>query len=189
MEIPFDLLGGVHSLVGLLTETTRYAADHGGNAFVIPIRLPLYDGSIADDATTVICVRSEAAHKACLDDYASYEAAERGAAKFLRDSVEEVWYNDLKNSDTFYTKVSALDIIAFLDANSGGLHAVRRHALPSNEHAHLLCASRWHPPVHQHAGGCAEEGEASGHAHRRRRTRHDGLGRGARGSTLPSRGG
>jgi hypothetical protein len=41
MEIPFDLLGGVHSLVGLLTETTRYAADHGGNAFVIPIRLPL----------------------------------------------------------------------------------------------------------------------------------------------------
>jgi hypothetical protein len=71
MEIPFDLLGGVHSLIGLLTETTRYAADHGGNAFVIPIRLPLYDGSIADDATTVIRVRSEAAHKARLDDYAS----------------------------------------------------------------------------------------------------------------------
>jgi hypothetical protein len=140
MEIPFDLLGGVHSLVGLLTETTRYAADHGGNAFVIPIRLPLYDGSIADDATTVIRIRSEAAHKARLDDYASYEAAERGAAKFLRDSVEEVWYNDLKNSDTFYTKVSALDIIAFLDANSGGLHAVDMLSLRTNMHTYYVQA-------------------------------------------------
>ncbi len=56
MEIPFDLLGGVHSLVGLLMETTRYAADHGGNAFAIPTRLPLYDGSITDNATTVVRV-------------------------------------------------------------------------------------------------------------------------------------
>ena len=36
MEIPFDLLRGVHSHVGLLTECARYAADHGGNAFAIP---------------------------------------------------------------------------------------------------------------------------------------------------------
>ncbi len=72
MEISFDLLGGVHSLVGLPTETMRYAADHGGNAFVIPTRLPLYNGSIADNATTVVRVRAEVAHKARLDDFASY---------------------------------------------------------------------------------------------------------------------
>ena len=102
----------------------RYAADHGGNAFQCPARLPLYDNNIADDATTVIRVRAEAAHKARLDDYASYEAAERGVAKFLRDVVDEIWYNDLKDADTFYTKVTAIDIMALLDANSGGLHAV-----------------------------------------------------------------
>ena len=103
MEIPFDLLGGVHFLVGILTDLTRYSDDHGGVPFVIPTCLPLYDSSIADDATMVIRIRSEAAHKARLDDYASYKAAERGTAKFLRESVEEVWYNDLKDADTFYT--------------------------------------------------------------------------------------
>jgi hypothetical protein len=134
MEIPYDQLGGVHSLTAIITDGVRYAADHGGNAFKRPVRLPLYDGGIKDDATTVVRVRAEAAHKARLDDYASFEAAERGAAKFLREIVDEVWYNDLKDADTFYTKVTALEIIAFLDANSGGLHAVDMIALRTQMH-------------------------------------------------------
>ena len=134
MEIPYDQLGGVHSLTAIITDGVRYAADHGGNAFKRPVRLPLYDGGIKDDATTVVRVRAEAAHKARLDDYASFEAAERGAAKFLREIVDEVWYNDLKDADTFYTKVTALEIIAFLDANSGGLHAVDMIALRTHMH-------------------------------------------------------
>ncbi len=64
--------------------------------------------------------KDKTAHKARLDDYASYKAAERGAAKFLRKTVNEVWYNDLKDAYTFYTKVSALEIMTFLDANSRG---------------------------------------------------------------------
>ena len=76
MEVPYDQLGGVHSLTSLITDDVRYAAEHGGNAFKRPIRLPLYDTSIKDDATTVVCVRAEAAHKARLDNYASFEAAE-----------------------------------------------------------------------------------------------------------------
>ena len=140
MEIPYDQLGGVHSLTAIITDGMRYAADHGGNAFKRPVRLPLYDGSIADDATTVVRVRAEAAHKARLDDYASYEAAERGAAKFLREIVDEVWYNDLKDADTFYTKVTALEIISFLDANSGGLHAIDMISLRTNMHQYYVQA-------------------------------------------------
>ena len=34
MEIPYDQLGGVHSLMAILTEPGRYATDHGGKAFV-----------------------------------------------------------------------------------------------------------------------------------------------------------
>jgi len=109
MVIPYDQLNGVHLS-----------------------RLPLYDKNIANDATTVVRVRAEAAHKARLDDYASYEAAERGVAKFLRDVVGEIWYNDLKDADTFYTKVLAIDIMALLDANSGGLHAVDMISLRTN---------------------------------------------------------
>ncbi len=100
MEIPYDLLGGVHSLTAIITEAVSYAADHGGHSFKRPVRLPLYDAGIDDAATTVVRVRAEAAHKARLDDYASFEAAERGAAKFLREVVDEVWYNDLNRLDS-----------------------------------------------------------------------------------------
>ena len=140
MEVPYNQLGGVHSLTSLIMDDVRYAAKHGGNSFKRPIRLPLYDTSIKDDATTVVRVRAEAAHKARLDDYASFEAAERGAAKFLREIVDEVWYNDLKDADTFYTKVTALKIISFLDANSGGLHAINMISLRTNMHQYYVQA-------------------------------------------------
>jgi hypothetical protein len=43
---------------------------------------------------------------------------------FLCGIVDEIWYNDLKNADTFYTKVTAINIMSLLDANSGGIHAL-----------------------------------------------------------------
>jgi hypothetical protein len=124
MVIPYDQLLGVHSLTAILVEATKYEADHGGTKFVRPSRLPLYDKNIADDAMTVIHDHAEAAHKSRLDDYASYKAAERGVAKYLRYVVDEIWYNDLRDTKTFYTKVTALEIMAHLNANSGGLHAI-----------------------------------------------------------------
>jgi len=132
MVIPYDQLNGIHSLTAILTKAVKYETEHGNAKFVRPSRLPLYDKNIADNATTVVRVHAEAAHKARLDDYSSYEAAECGVAKFLRDVVDEIWYNDLKDSDTFYTKVTAIDIMALLDANSGGLHAVDMISLRTN---------------------------------------------------------
>jgi hypothetical protein len=129
MEIPHNQLRGVHSLTAILMDSVRYAADHGGQAFKCPVRLPLYNCTIADNATTVIRIRAESAHLAHLDDYASYEAAEHGVARFLHEVVDEVWYNNLKDADTFYTKVTALEIIAYLDANSGGLHTINMISL------------------------------------------------------------
>ena len=120
MVISYDQLKGIHSLMAILTKAAKYEAEHGNAKFVRPAHLSLYDKNIADDATTVVQVRAKAAHKSCLDDYASYEAAERGVAKFLRDVVDKIWYNDLKDADTFYTKVTAIDIMALLDTNSGG---------------------------------------------------------------------
>jgi hypothetical protein len=132
MVIPYDQLNGIHALTAILTDAAKYELEHGNKTFVCPIRLPLYDKNIANDATTVVRVRAEAAHKSRLDDYASYEAAERGVAKFLPDVVDEIWYNDLKDAETFYTKVTAIEIMALLDANSGGLHAVDMISLRTN---------------------------------------------------------
>jgi hypothetical protein len=132
MGIPYNQLGGVHSLTAILTDLMRYAANHGGAGFKHSAHLPLYDKNIADNATTVVHVHAESAHCTRLDDYASYKAAERGTAKFLRKVVKEVWYNNLKDADTFYTKVLALKIMAFLDTNSGGLHTVDMITLCTN---------------------------------------------------------
>ena len=46
--------------------------------------------------------------------------------------MDKTWYNDLKDADTFYTKVLAIEIMAFLDANSGGLHAINMLTLRTN---------------------------------------------------------
>jgi hypothetical protein len=83
---------------------------------------------------------AESAHKSCLDDYARYEVAKRGAAKFLHETINEVWYNDLKDTDTFYTKVTALKIMTFLDANSGGLHTINMISLHTNMHQYYTQA-------------------------------------------------
>jgi hypothetical protein len=83
-------------------------------------------------ATTVVCACVEAAHKSRFNNYASYKAAERGMAKFLRDVVNKIWYNDLKDANTFYTKVTALNIIALLGVNSGGLQAINMIILRTN---------------------------------------------------------
>jgi hypothetical protein len=132
MEIPYNQLGGIDSLTAILTDAVRYVDDHGGYAFVPLTCLPLYNSTITDSATTVVRIYAELAHKACLGNYASYKAAKHGTAKFLHDTMEEVWYNDLKDADMFYTKVMALDIITFLNTNSKGLHTVDMISFQTN---------------------------------------------------------
>jgi hypothetical protein len=114
--------------------------DHGDAAFKRTAHLLLYNKNIANNATPVVCTRMDLAHCACLDNYASYVAAERGTAKVLREVVDEVWYNDLKDAGTFYTKVLTLEIMAFLDANSRGLHTVDMITLCTNMHGYYAQA-------------------------------------------------
>ena len=90
---------------------------------------------------TVIRVHGEAAHRAQLNDYASYKAAERGTAKFLLTMVDETWYADLKDADTFYMKILTIEIMAFLNANRRGLHAVDMLTLRMNMHGYYAQAN------------------------------------------------
>jgi hypothetical protein len=71
MVIPYDQLLGVHPLMTILTEATKYEADHGTSMFVRPAHLPLYDRNISNNATTVIRVCTKVAQKSCLNDYTS----------------------------------------------------------------------------------------------------------------------
>jgi hypothetical protein len=132
MVVTYDQLKGIHSLTAILTEATKYEANHGNSKFIRPSCLPLYDRNIADNATTVISVCAKATHKSHLKDYPSYKAAKFGIIEFLQDVIIKIWYNILKDAKTFYTKVMALEIMACLDANSRGLHAIDMISLRLN---------------------------------------------------------
>ena len=135
-----------------------------------------------DDATTVFHVCTKLTHKAHLDDYASYEAAEHRAVKFLRKTIDEMWYNDLKDANTFYTKVLALEIISFLNANSGDLHAIDMISLHTNMHNYYV-------QVDGIAGGCPPKGKAGRNAQCQCGNHHDELSGCACGATLLSQSG
>jgi hypothetical protein len=56
MVIPYDQMKGIHSLTAILADAAKYEADHGNAKFVRPVRFPLYNKNIANDATTVVRV-------------------------------------------------------------------------------------------------------------------------------------
>jgi hypothetical protein len=128
LEIPYDEPGS-HNLIGLIEPTTSYAATWGA-AFPVPARPPTYP-VIANDATPVVRARAEAEHAVLVRDYALFEAAERATAKFIRDAVDELWYRDLRHQRSFYTNVTAQQLIEHLDANCGGLHPSELVNLPT----------------------------------------------------------
>ena len=129
LDIPFDM-DGAHNLIGLIEPTAAYMATWG-TPFPIPPRPPAYP-AIADDASAVIRARREAEHALLVRDYASYDAAERAAAKFIRDATDEIWYRDLRHARSFYTNVTAKQLLEHLDANCGGLHPSELVNLPTD---------------------------------------------------------
>jgi hypothetical protein len=74
----------------------------------------------------------EAVHNIHLMDYASFEAAKCADIKFIQDSVDKIWYKDLKDPCTFYNYITMTTLLAHLDANCGGPpHPVDLVNLPS----------------------------------------------------------
>ncbi len=84
-----------------------------------------------DEATAVVRARCEAEHAILVKDFATYEATERATAKFLRKAVDEIWYRDLRHARSFYTNVTAKQLMEHLDANCGGLHPAELINLPT----------------------------------------------------------
>jgi hypothetical protein len=129
LAIPYDE-AGMHNLSGLIKPTASYAATWH-KAFPRPNRPPSYDPAIAADAMPVVRARMEAAHTVLIKDYYTFEATERALTKFIRDAVDKIWYKDLKHLRSFYTSVTAMDLLDHLDANCGGLHPSELITLPT----------------------------------------------------------
>jgi len=132
LDIPYDEDGAHprHNLIGIIEPTVPYTATWGA-AFPIPPRPPPYP-AIPDDASAVVRARREKEHAILEQDYASHEAAERAVAKFIREAVDEIWYRDLRHARSFYTRVTAKQLLAHLDANCGGLQPSELVRLPTD---------------------------------------------------------
>jgi hypothetical protein len=128
LDIPYDE-AGTHNLIGLIEPTTTYTMTWG-DPFPIPPQPPTYP-AVPDDATAVVRTRREAKHAILVRDFATYEAAERATAKFLCNAVDEIWYRDLCHARSFYTNVTAMQLMEHLDANCGGLHPAELINLPT----------------------------------------------------------
>ena len=99
LSIPYDE-AGTHNLVGIIEHPAIYLATWL-TPFPVPARPTSYDTTIANDATPVVRTLMEAVHAVLLHDYASHKAAKCGTVKFLRNTIDELWYKDLKKPRTF----------------------------------------------------------------------------------------
>jgi hypothetical protein len=128
LDIPYNEVGA-HNLIGIIQPTAAYTATWG-DPFPIPPRPPMYP-VVPDDATAIVRARRKAEHAILVKDFAAYEATEQATAKFLRKAVDEIWYRNLRHARSFYTNVTAYQLMEHLEANCGGLHPAELINLPT----------------------------------------------------------
>lgn len=123
LAIPYNEEQGTHNLIGLIADEADYARKYGAR-FLHPFKLPIYDTTISDDAKAVTQARMEAEHRVKRADYKTYTMAERETKDFILAVVEDTWVRELKDSSTFYSLVTARELLKHLQSTCTGLHAL-----------------------------------------------------------------
>ena len=104
--------------------TTRYGAE-----FDELTRVGGYYVTIDDDATAVVCARTEASQRAKRADRGTYETALRETVQLILVVVEDMWVRELQDTETFYTDVAPKVILVHLQVGCIGCHALDLLAL------------------------------------------------------------
>ena len=90
LNIPYDKMGVVHNLIGLIWPEAAYVARYG-KAFPKPTRVGDYNKTIDDDTTAVNRARTEAAHNMKRVEHATYKIARRETTQFSLAVVDDTW--------------------------------------------------------------------------------------------------
>lgn len=125
VEIPFDLTSGEDNLIALVISDQEYQTTFN-RSFVVPPKVGVYDKSLADGTVGVAKSRAEATHEAKRTDRATFDAAVRGARKFIIDKVEDTWIRTLRDATFAYSRVPCRRLLAALETNAPGTHAPDR---------------------------------------------------------------
>ena len=128
LQIPYDKTGGTHNLIGLIQPVTAYTTRYG-TEFAEPTQVGAYDTTIDENATSLVRVLTEAAHKAKRDNCGTYKTARQETAHFILPVIEDTWVQELRYTETFYTEVAPKALLAYLQAGCTGCHALDLLAL------------------------------------------------------------
>ena len=114
MKTEYDEMTLIHNLSGVILPTERYEHIYSNGDYLIPPAIALYDNKIDKDSTRTEVHRAEGKHEAKRNERALYETADTSCKNFIMEVVDETWYKELKDPDTFYTNVTALKLLDHL---------------------------------------------------------------------------
>ena len=108
MKTKCDELNLTHNLSGVILPIERYHHIYKKGAYLIPPVIALYDNTIEKDATRTEFHRAKGKHEAKRNDRALYEMANTSCKNFILEVVNDTWYKELEDPDTFYNYAMAL---------------------------------------------------------------------------------
>ena len=112
-----------HKLWGVIATDGAYTSEFGVSLF-IPPKLSLTDKTIATDAIEATIQDALAEYTTRKNNPTLYDAVNKSCSAFIKAAVDKVWYKELKDPVTVYTKVSAALFLTHLRDNCGGLHKI-----------------------------------------------------------------
>ena len=128
---------GINNLLGLVMDDEDYEHPYRAK-FHTPTKPAVYDETIPNNATNVAQSKAKDFHTAKIAVYPLFAAAERKTRDFILAVVVDTWVRKLRETITFYTAMSPLDLLNRLQTLFGGLHALYLLALQNEmQHCHL----------------------------------------------------
>ena len=124
LKAKYDDITLTHNLSGVITPTGRYEHIFSKGVYSIPPVIALYDNTNNRAATRTEVYQSEEKHEARRNSLALYKTADTACKNFIMEVVEDTWYTEIEDPDTFYTNVTALKLLDHLTEFCSGLHTV-----------------------------------------------------------------
>ena len=110
LKIPYDQVDATHNFSGIISPYARYTSKYD-TFFKRPTHPKPYSPTITATMSDAKQRKSEATHSARKEDFQLYKAADMGIMRFLATNVDETYYQEFENSETFYTKVTAFELM------------------------------------------------------------------------------
>ena len=123
LQILYDETGGTQNLIGLIQAVAAYTTRYGAE-FAEPTQVGAYDTTIDDNSRAVVRMRTEASHKSKRANRGTYNTARRETVQFILAVVEDMWVQELRDLETFYTDVAPKALLAHRQAGCTGPHAL-----------------------------------------------------------------